>query len=56
MDSEVDLDEEVKKMHIIATAPSLYPSSFPAPLLLPPFPFRSSFMNKFDYDHICGTC
>eukprot|EP00026_Physarum_polycephalum_P001295 Phypoly_transcript_01296.p2 GENE.Phypoly_transcript_01296~~Phypoly_transcript_01296.p2 ORF type:complete len:521 (-),score=104.86 Phypoly_transcript_01296:150-1712(-) len=24
MDSEVDLDEEIKKMHIIATAPSLY--------------------------------
>ena len=25
MGSEVDLDEEIKKMHIIATAPSLYP-------------------------------
>jgi hypothetical protein len=24
MGSEVDLDEEIKKMHVIATAPSLY--------------------------------
>lgn len=24
MDSEIDLDEEIKKMHIIATAPALY--------------------------------